>query len=85
MKPKYKEKSELCYIVTNSYIVYIETEDIYFDIAKYVETRFDNLNNGLVRPLSKGKNKKVIGVVKDELGLKIMKEFAVLRTKNIAI
>ena len=55
LETKNKENSKLCYIVTDSYIVYIETEDIYSDIAKYVETRFDNLNNGLVRPLSKGK------------------------------
>ena len=36
------------------------------------------------RPLPIGKNKKVIGVFKDELGRKIMIEFCVLRVKAYA-
>ena len=43
--------------------------------------RFDTLNYKLNRPLSKGKNKKVIGLMKDELGAKINTEFTVLRPK----
>ena len=34
IKPKYEEKSKLCYIDTDSFIVYLKTEDIYKDIAK---------------------------------------------------
>ena len=34
VKPKYGEKSKLCYMDTGSFIVYIKTEDIYVDIAK---------------------------------------------------
>ena len=82
MKPKYGEKAKLCYMDTDSFIFYIKTEEIYSDIAKDIETRFDNSNNGLIKPLLKGKNKKVIGLMKDELGRKIMKEFASLRTKT---
>ena len=66
MKPKFGEKTKLCYIDTDSFIVYIKTEEIYIDIEKYVETRFDTLNYELDRPLPKGKNKKVIGLMKDE-------------------
>ena len=44
--------------------------------------RFDTLNYKLNRPLSKGKNKKVIGLMKDELGAKINTEFTVLRPKT---
>ena len=46
-----------------------------------VETRFDTSNFERDRPLPKGKNKKVIGLMKDELGEQIMKEFVGLRPK----
>ena len=49
--------------------------DIYKDIVEDVETRFDTSNYELNRPLPKGKNKKVIGVMKNELDGKIMEEF----------
>ena len=61
---------------TNSFIDYIKTEGIYLDIPKDVETRSDTSNYKLDRPLSKGKNKKVIRLIKDKLGREIMKEFA---------
>ena len=67
---------------TDSFIVYIKTEDIYKDIAEDVETRFDTSNYELDRPLPKGKNKKVIGLMKDELGGKIMTKFVGLRAKT---
>ena len=53
-------------------------EDIYLDIAKDVENRFDTSNDELDRPLPIGKNKKVIGLMKNELCGKII-EFAALR------
>ena len=40
---------------TDSFIVYIKTNDIYADIAKVVETRFDTSNYELDRPLPKEK------------------------------
>ena len=83
VKLKYEEKSKLCYMDTDSFIVYIKTEDIHADIAKNVEERFDSSNNELEIPLPRGKNKKLIRLMKDKLGGKIMKEFAVLRLKNI--
>ena len=49
-----------------SFIVYIKTDDIYKDITEDVETGFDTLNYKLDKPLPKGKNKKVIGLMKDE-------------------
>ena len=48
---------------------YIKIDDIYKDIAG-VETRFYTSNHELDRPLPKGKNKKVIGLMKHELGKK---------------
>ena len=59
---------------TDSFIAYVKTDDLYKDIAKDVETRFDTSNFKIDRPLSKGKNKKVIGLVKDELGGQITKK-----------
>ena len=73
VKPKCGENAKLCYMDTNSFIVHIKTEDIYKDIAEDVETRFDTLNFQLDRPLPTGKNKKVIGLMKDELGGQIIK------------
>ena len=55
---------------------------LYIDIAYDAETRFDNPNYKLDKPSPKGKNKKVTGLMKDELGGKIMKEFAGLRGKT---
>ena len=45
---------------TESFIVYIKTDDIYDFIAEDVETRFDISNYELDRPLPKRKNDKVI-------------------------
>ena len=59
--------------IQTTLIVYIKTEVIYSDIAKDVKTRFDAVNYELDRPLPKGKNNKVVGLMKDELGGKIMK------------
>ena len=52
-------------------------------MQKMLKTRFDTSNYELDRPLLKGKNKKVIGLMKDELGGKIMKKIVVLRAKTI--
>ena len=85
VKPKYGEKAKLYYIDPNSFIVYIQTDDIYKDIAEDVETRFDTSNYELDRPLSRGKNKKVIGLIKDELCRKIMIKFVGIRAKNLLL
>ena len=45
-------------------------------------TRFDTSNYELDRPLPKGKNKNVIGLMRDELGGKIMTKFVGLRAKT---
>ena len=56
-------------------IGYIKTDDPYNDIAEDFETSFDTSNYELDRSLPKGKNKKVIGLIKDELGGKVMIKF----------
>ena len=66
---------------TDSFTVYIKTDDFYKDIAQNVEKRFDTSNYKLDRPLPKRKRKKIIGLRKDELDEKIMKDFLGLRAK----
>ena len=82
MKPKYGNNVKLCYMDTDSFIMNIKTEDFYKDIANDVEKRFDTSNNEVNKPLPTGKNKKVIGLMKDELGGKIIMEFITLRPKT---
>ena len=82
VKSKYGEKAKLCYMDTDSFIVYMKTDDIDKDIAEDVETRFDTSNYELDRPLPKGKNKKVMGLMKDELSGKIRTKFVGLRAKT---
>ena len=82
MKPKYNDNVKLCYTDTDSFIMNIKTNDFYEDIASDVENRFDTTNYEVNRPLPMGKNDKVIGLMKDELGGKIITEFATLRPKR---
>ena len=81
MKPKYVDNVKLCYTDTNSFIMNIK-KDFYKDIADDVEKRFATSNYEVDRPLPTGKNKKVIGLMKDELRGKIITEFVALRPKT---
>ena len=82
MKPKYGNKVKLCYMDTDSFKMNIKTNDFYEDIASDVENRFDTSNYEVNRPLPMGKNQKVIGLMKDELGGKMITEFVTLRPKT---
>ena len=66
---------------TDSFVINIKTEDFYKDIAENVKERFDTSNYIYDRPLPMGVNKKVVGLMKDELGGGIITEFAALRPK----
>ena len=82
MKPKYGNNVKLCYMDTDSFIMNIKTNDFYEDIASDIENRFDTSNYEVNRRLPTEKNKKVIGLMKDELGGKIITEFVTLRPKT---
>ena len=82
MKPKYGNRVKLCYMDTDSFVMNIKTNDFYKDIANDVECKFDTSNYECKKPLPIGKNKKVIGLMKDELGGKIITEFVTLRPKT---
>ena len=83
MIPKYGDRLKLCYMDTDSLIYSIGTEDFYSDIADDIESRFNTSGypNDGSRPFPVGKNKQVIGLIKDELGSEIMKVFVSLRPK----
>ena len=79
LKPMYDDKIRLCYTDTDSFIVHIKTDGFYKDISADVDKWFDssNFNKNDNRPLEIGKNKKVLGKFKDEIGGK----FVALRAK----
>ena len=84
-KPKYGENEKHCYMDTGSFIVHVKADDSYKDTAEFVEAEFDTLNFELDRTLPKGKNKKVIGLTRDELGGKILTKFVGLRAKDVVV
>ena len=55
LQPMYKDKIELCYMDTDSFIIYVETDDFYKDISSDVNKRFDtsNYSKDINRPLRK--------------------------------
>ena len=75
IKRNYENRVKLCYADFDSFIIHIITEDFYRDIADDVKRWFDtsNYDENDKRPLPTGKNKRVYGFFKDELGGKIMK------------
>ena len=81
VKIKYEDKARLCYMDTDSFVVNIKTTDFYKDISQDVNKRFDTLNYTFDRPLPTGVNKKVIALMKNELGGDIITEFVALSPK----
>ena len=80
----YGDKIRLCYTDTDSFIMHIKTDDFYKDINNDVDKWFDtsNYDKNDNRPLEVGKNKKVLGTFKDEIGGKVMTKFVALRAKT---
>ena len=68
----------------DSFIIHIKSEDFHEGIADDVEKWFDtsSYDGHDKRLLPIGKNKKVIGLFKDEFGGKIMKELVALKAKT---
>ena len=84
IKPKYGSEAKLLYTDTDSLIYEIGAEDFYRDIVGDVETWFDTSEFDTSHPsgIQTGVNKKVIGMMKDEAGRKIIQEFVGLRAKQ---
>ena len=83
IKPKYENKAKLLFTDTDSFLYEIETEDFYKDIAGDVKDRFDTseYKEGHPSGIPTGINKKVLGMFKDEVKGKNIKEFVGLRAK----
>ena len=83
IKSKYVDKAKLLFTDTDSLMYEIETEDFYKDISGDVKDRFDTSDYPENHPsgIPTGENKKVLGMMKDEVAGKIIKEFVGLRSK----
>ena len=44
IRPKYGDRAKLCYTDTDSFIIYIKTEDFFEDISSDVEEWYDTSN-----------------------------------------
>ena len=75
------DNARLCDMDTDSFVINVKTKDFYKDIAEDVKERFDTSSFSYDRPLPIDMNKKVIGLMKDELGGDIITEFVALRPK----
>ena len=66
LQKKYGDKVKLCYTDTDSFIIHVLTEDFYKDDVneRFVTYNYDENTN---RPTAVGINKKVPGMMKDEL------------------
>ena len=73
---------KLCYMDTVSFITYLKAEDIYKDIAKDVEKRSETSNYGLEMLLPNKKTKRIIDVMRDELGKKNHESIFLIKSKN---
>ena len=67
---------------TDSFVMNIKTEVFINILQIMLKKRFDMSNYECDGPLPTRKSKKVIGLMKDELGGKIMTEFVALRPKT---
>ena len=83
IKPKYENKAKLLFTDTDSLMYEIETEDFYKDISIDVKDRFDTSEyaHSHASGIPTGCNKKVLGMFKDEVAGRCIKEFIGLRSK----
>ena len=91
VKPKHGEKAKLCYMDTE-FMIFIKTYQKILKLelklkywkleTKILKLNIDTSNYELDSPSPKGKNKKVIRLMKDELVRKFMTKFVRLRAKT---
>lgn len=86
IKPFYKDRCQLCYTDTDSFIYFIKTPDFYQNVKNTFLCHFDTSNythdNRFGLPTI---NKKIPGLFKDEMGGSIVTKFVGLRSKLYCI
>ena len=80
LKPKYDNKIKLIYTDTDSYVIKIETDDLYEDF-KEINEYMDFSDYPPEHPNYDKTNKKVLGKFKDEMNGKIITHFIGLKPK----
>ena len=80
LKNKYNDKVELIYTDTDSFIIEVQTDDIYKDMYEN-KNQYDFSEYPENHPNFDMSNKKVLGKFKDELKSKIITEFVALKPK----
>ena len=83
LKPRYNDEVKLLYMDTDSFVLYIETEDFFEDIKNYIHDWYDTSKylKLLNLPLEYGVNKRKISKMKDEWFDRFMKEFITIGPK----
>ena len=87
LKPKFKDRLQLLYMGTDSFVLEIETEDFFEDTKGDLKEWFDNSydDKDMIVPHEYTKNasvnKKVIGKMKNELGKGHMTDFVAISPK----
>ena len=86
VKPKYSDNASLLFTDTDPLCYEIRINDFYKDISGYVDAWFDrsNYDEGHSSGIPTGRNKKVVGMMKDECGGRQIAEFVGLRSKLYA-
>ena len=84
IKPKYGDKSKLLFTDTDSFLINIETKDVYKDMRDNKEL-FDFSNYPVDHPNYSTENKKVVGLFKDESAGECLEKFVGLKSKMYSL
>ena len=84
--PKAGDRAKLLFTDTDTLLYEIATEDFYKDISGDVEDKLDTSNypEDRVSGIPNGRNKKVVRMMKDEAGGKVVEDFVGLRANTTA-
>ena len=84
MEPKYGDNLKLCFTDTDSLLYEITTDDVYKDMQEDLHL-YDTSDYPTTHSLHSNKNKKIPGLMKDEMNGAIIEEFVGLRAKMYSV